>query len=332
MTVAVSQNGWKANDRSLIASYKVPGGKLAMRKGDVATILVYVVNRFHNEVEKLEWPGCWGYAERPIRGGSALSNHASGTAVDLNAPQHWLGARGTFTKGQVAAIRRILNACEGVIRWGGDYRNRKDEMHFEINRGSAAVRALAKKIRAGEKQGGKGAPAPSSKWKAVKYGDQLRNGVQGPPVREWQEFGLGYTGSKVDGYFGDDTERDTKSVQKRNGLPQTGVVDSKTWATRRRPKPKPKSSAPKFPWPNDHWIGRESNNAKNHSGALKKDEPGIRQWQSKMKSRGWELTVDGEFGPASEKIARQFQKEKGLKVTGKVDLKTWNATWNEKVT
>src|SRR5699024_11367681 len=92
---------------------------------------VYVAKRFHSEVESLVWPGNWGYAERKIRGGASLSNHASGTAIDLNAPRHYLGARGTFTKKQVRAIRKILSDVGGVIRWGGDYRNRKDEMHFE---------------------------------------------------------------------------------------------------------------------------------------------------------------------------------------------------------
>ena len=137
--MAVSQNGYRANDRSLIASYSIPGGKVSLRKGDVATVLVYFANRFHSEVEPLKWPGNWGYAERKIRGGSSLSNHASGTALDLNAPAHYLGASGTFSAKQVRAIDRILKDCGGVLRHGKDYRGRKDEMHVEINAGTAAV-------------------------------------------------------------------------------------------------------------------------------------------------------------------------------------------------
>lgn len=144
---AFSQNGWQANDRSLITSIDVPGGKLAVRSGDVAVVFAWLARRFNDDVEPLEWPGCWGYAERLIRGGVSVSNHASGTAVDFNAPKHPLGRAGTFTPAQVRAIRAILaDAHGGVIRWGGDYTGRKDEMHFEINASAAAVADLARTL------------------------------------------------------------------------------------------------------------------------------------------------------------------------------------------
>jgi hypothetical protein len=145
---ARSQNGWAANDRSVVASYQLPGGRIAIRAGDVSIVLLWVANQFHQRVEPLVWPGNWGYAERTVRGSSTtLSNHASGTAVDLNAPRHPLGKRGTFNAGQVREIRQILDYCEGVVRWGGDYTSRADEMHFEVNANAAAVRRLADKIR-----------------------------------------------------------------------------------------------------------------------------------------------------------------------------------------
>lgn len=147
MTV-LSQNGWSANDRSVIGSYALPGGRIALRAGDVSVVLLWVANRFHKRVERLEWPGNWGYAERNIRGSSTtLSNHASGTAIDLNAPRHPLGVRGTFSASQVRAIHDIVASTGGAVRWGGDYRGRVDEMHFEINAGAAAVKAAADRFR-----------------------------------------------------------------------------------------------------------------------------------------------------------------------------------------
>lgn len=146
--MATSQNSWQANDRSVIASYTLPGGKIALRAGDVSVVLLWVANRFHETVEPLVWPGNWGYAERNVRGSSTtLSNHASGTAIDLNAPRHPIGKSGTFTTAEVRAIRAILVHCEGVVRWGGDYSSRPDEMHFEVNAGAAEVRRIADKIR-----------------------------------------------------------------------------------------------------------------------------------------------------------------------------------------
>jgi len=146
-----SQNGYSANDRSLIASYDLPGGKVALRKGDVSVVLLWWAMEWHRTVEPLRWPGIWGYAERPIRGQTeVLSNHASGTAIDCNAPSHPLGVAvaKTLTPAKVAAIRAMVDFCEGVVRWGGDYSGRVDSMHGEIVKGTAAVKRLADKIRA----------------------------------------------------------------------------------------------------------------------------------------------------------------------------------------
>src|SRR5215469_7052838 len=40
----------------------------------------------------------------------------------------------------------------------------------------------------------------------------------------------------------------------------------------------------------------------------------VRTWQNKMSSRGWSISADGVYGPASENTCRQFQSEKGLGV------------------
>ena len=150
--MVASQNGWVANDRSKVASQLVPGTtvKLTVRTDDPGLLLLEVASAFDRLVENIDNGrgelDDWGYAERPIRGGTALSNHASGTAIDLNAPAHWLGAVGTFNPGQVRTIHQILAVTNHTVRWGGDYVGRKDEMHFEINDGRTMAdceRALA---------------------------------------------------------------------------------------------------------------------------------------------------------------------------------------------
>ena len=337
--MATSQNGYRANDRSLIASYKVPGGKISMRKGDVATVLSYVANRFHSEVEPLKWPGNWGYAERKIRGGSSLSNHASGTAIDLNAPAHYLGARGTFSAKQVRAIRRILNDCGGVVRWGGDYRGRKDEMHFEINAGTAAVARVAKAIRAGKKPGpsggavsGGGSSSPT--YKTVSGSTPLvKLYHKGEPVKRIQKA----VGVKADSYYGPSTVKAVKKWQKANGLVADGIFGDKSWGVlnggkAKKPSSPKKSSAPKFPLPKGHWYGEESSNSKNHSGYYAKDRAGIKQFQSKLRSRGWTISADGRFGQQTKKVVGQYQAEKGLKKDFAVGVKTWNAIWEYPIT
>lgn len=153
---STSQNGWPVIDRDvtpeLIATYTVPGTgvRLPLRVGNVATVLLYVAERFHNEVEKLTVGWCWGFAARTIRGSTTVaSNHASGTAIDVNAPAHPLATApsANFTAKQIQAIRKIIADLDGVVRWGGDYAGRKDGMHFEINAGSARVEKAVVWIR-----------------------------------------------------------------------------------------------------------------------------------------------------------------------------------------
>jgi len=137
--MATSQNGYTANDPSRVSSRLVPGTsrRLTVVKGPPGDLLLHWAAWFDEHVEDIdEARGAlddWGYAERPIRGSATeLSNHASGTAIDLNATRHPLDHRGTFTTRQAATIRAELARYDGAIRWGGDYQRRADEMHFEI--------------------------------------------------------------------------------------------------------------------------------------------------------------------------------------------------------
>lgn len=128
-----SQNGWEAvadrHDPRLVPFPWVTG---KVRDGDVATVLAHVAERFHAEVEPIDVASSWGWSYRPVRGEEdVLSNHASGTAIDLNAPAHPLGEAGTFTDEQVARIRALLDDLAPVVVWGGDF-DRPDEMHFEV--------------------------------------------------------------------------------------------------------------------------------------------------------------------------------------------------------
>ena len=147
----LSQNGWpvasaEEQDRDpIFGNVKVPNGVL---KGDVAIIFRYVAKRFDETVESLRAGTCWGWFVKKIEGSNTYSNHASGTAIDLNADRHPMGipASQNMTPRQIAACRQIVADCEGVIRWGGDYSGRPDPMHWEINAGKTAVHNLAGKL------------------------------------------------------------------------------------------------------------------------------------------------------------------------------------------
>ncbi len=149
--MATSQNGWPADPDPTklgiapcsVAGVPIGDGLLA---GPVTVVLTYVALQVHLRVETLQPGQCWGYKYRPVTGGTELSNHASGTAVDLNAPRHPLGQAATFTPAQVEEIHRILAEVDDVVRWGGDYTGRVDEMHFEIIGDQPTVAAVASKL------------------------------------------------------------------------------------------------------------------------------------------------------------------------------------------
>jgi hypothetical protein len=120
--------------------------KLACAKA-VAPLLVGFAAEFHELIEPIDEGTLddWGYCFRQVRGSTDnLSNHSSGTAIDLNATQHPLGKVGTFPSEKVPMIRALAKKY-GLI-WGGDYRNRKDEMHFEIALTPAKAAALIEKL------------------------------------------------------------------------------------------------------------------------------------------------------------------------------------------
>lgn len=132
-----SPNGWPASEERKalgIQSFAIPGIKLKIACAkDVAPILVAFCKEFHELVEPIDQGQLddWGFAFRMTRGSDkVLSNHSSGTAVDLNALKHPLGKSNTFTKEQCNIITLLITKYG--LAWGGHYKKRKDEMHFEI--------------------------------------------------------------------------------------------------------------------------------------------------------------------------------------------------------
>jgi hypothetical protein len=152
MTAPTSQNGWPANDRSLVSRRTIPGSatSVTVRIGPAGDLLLEVASLFDRLVQDIDPLPLddWGYAERPIIGATTLSNHASGTAIDLNATRWPLGSPASvnLNQAQIDTVHQILAATGGVVRWGGDYTGRKDPMHFEINNGQtedSCAKALA---------------------------------------------------------------------------------------------------------------------------------------------------------------------------------------------
>ncbi len=288
---ATSQNGWPAGTSGQVPLSALGVGAATfpagVRTGDVYTVLRHVAVQVNATVEALYSPGCWGHSYREISGSTSLSNHASGTAIDVNAPDHPLGASGTFTSVQVSAIRAILTRCNGVVRWGGDYSGRKDEMHFEINVGPGDSRLST--LAASLGGGGGGTPPPSS-WPVV------RRGNSGFRVTDVQHL-LRARGQSVsvDGVFGAGTEAGVKAFQSSRGLSADGIVGTNTWTAL--------------------VVTVRSGSSGDAVYAVQKS----------LTARGYSTTADGVFGSGTDAKVRSFQSSRALVVDGIVGSDTWQA-------
>jgi predicted chitinase len=77
------------------------------------------------------------------------------------------------------------------------------------------------------------------------------------------------------------------------------------------------NTAQAFPTLQVNFLGRSHN----------RRHPNVRTWQNKMKARGWNIRVDGEFGDQSYAVCRGFQRNQKVKTDGRVGPKTWELTW-----
>lgn len=164
MSTRRSQNGYpviaRADADDALRVWTIPGQSrnidvplLPAAPGFVLAHWALTVDR---EIEDLEATigDDFGWNERPIAGTDEWSNHASATALDLNASRHAQGKTGTWLdpsppRGKSSEWRYermddlLAGKYRGVIRAGYTFRTVVDDMHFELVAGRTAVRELA---------------------------------------------------------------------------------------------------------------------------------------------------------------------------------------------
>lgn len=195
-----SQNGWPLSQPNARTRWTMPQITGSVLAGPVWVVLFNLIVRFADRVEPVQRTKSWGYSYRRIAGSSKWSNHASATAVDLNAPAHPAGRKGTFTKTQYATIKAILGELGGVVRHGEVF---SDGMHFEI------------------------APK-TSRAEVTKVATRL---LQARLVAHGHDLGdYGPRKDGVDGVRGDKTDAAVKAFQVAHDLDDDGIDGPKTWA------------------------------------------------------------------------------------------------------
>lgn len=78
-----------------------------------------------------------GFNYRTVRGGTRLSQHAFGNAIDINAATNPM-LRGKLVTDMPANVGELA-AKHGLV-WGGSWKNRPDPMHFEWTGAGGTIR------------------------------------------------------------------------------------------------------------------------------------------------------------------------------------------------
>ncbi|MFJ8932107.1 hypothetical protein ACIRLA_36615 [Streptomyces sp. NPDC102364] len=159
-----SANGWDVLDAHSpeTAIHAIPGTNLrvTLRRGDAATVLAYVAQRFHYDVMPLEASRgqVLGYAADLQVKSDFESNHLSGTALALYPDNYPLGSKGNLYPNQVTAIRDIVAELQGVVKWGGDMQPVKESTFFlDVPPDSTKLALVARTLKEWGVTPGKGA-------------------------------------------------------------------------------------------------------------------------------------------------------------------------------
>ena len=162
--MAVSTNGWTFITSSLdprLRTITIPGTskRITVRRG-VAPLLAAFLADVHargivNLQRNQQFTAGWNPRETAS---GALSNHGSGTAVDMRWDILKPDGQRHMTPEQIDGIHRLLSlyvtgSGKRVFGWGGDYRRTIDEMHIELGQawqpgvGSPVTRADVRAVR-----------------------------------------------------------------------------------------------------------------------------------------------------------------------------------------
>lgn len=134
----------------------------------------------------------------------------------------------------------------------------------------------------------------------------LKQGASSPEVEYLQRqlLAAGFNPGKVDGLFGPKTKAAVMAFQRARGLEVDGIAGPRLWAA------------------------LDVQRGSGQRPVLKRglSEPVVEVIQKMLMAHGFDPgTVDGIFGPKTERAVMAFQRTMGLEADGVVGPKTWSA-------
>ena len=167
------------------------------------------------------------------------------------------------------------------------------------------------------------------------FPEVLKIGERGSPVVELQyllsfiaRFVPFIPAPAVDGIFGEETERSLIAFQTYYGMDETGVADDAVWSRLRSVYRGMLESSP-----DDYYLANEAYYgypiAAGSEGPFVSRVQGYLNYLSKFYPEIQSVTVDGVFGPGTERAIRSFQRLFGIDESGAVGALTYNRLYSE---
>ena len=248
--IARSKNRWRVRFSRPSGRFRAPNGyTVYCANSAVATVFAYVAQRWHRDIEPISAATQWRChswrdpkgTHGKIAGTDDYSNHASGTAMDINGHLHPYEATtpGTYKDGFSPKQRATLRAIEAslqvaaggdVLRLGIDFaRGWRDGMHVEIAPGTSYLRvkrAAAALARAEQF---------AQTMETLRNSDNPAERPRGFKVRRLQSYlnraypSYRSTPLVEDGVYGPATAAAIREFQGRAGLLVDGICGHDTW-------------------------------------------------------------------------------------------------------
>lgn len=276
------------------------------------------VMRSFQYVPRSNSSGAWetgAYNCRKITNGSGWSLHAYGIAADINARSNPYG-RQLITDMPMAMVTALksIKTNEGlqVFRWGGDYPQFKDAMHFEV---VASPEELSQGVDWNTVAAEPPSPEDPSSWPS------LAQGAKGVAVTRLNELleQAGFPDTNASS-FGTKTRAAVIAYQGSRKLTVDGVVGLQTWTALLKDFPEVAESDPSpfkvetRPPPNRDTLKTGSKGST------------VEELQRRLDDMGFEPgSIDGVFGKKTKSALVAFQKSCGLKPDGVCGPLTWGA-------
>lgn len=128
----------------------------------------------------------------------------------------------------------------------------------------------------------------------------LQEGATGSEVRTLQYLLGAWQELAADAIFGPETKRVVQEFQRLKGLAQDGIVGARTWSAL-----------------TDGSAPIHSTVAEGDTGSV------VTGLQYELNKFGYDLEVDGNFGPKTKAAVEAFQERAGVTVDGIVGPNTW---------